>query len=74
MATVYSIMEKWLEEHGYDGLVNRDDDCWCSRHEGDDLPLFNVCDAGYPEAFPACRPGHKRVLGTDPEGPGLACG
>ena len=49
---VKDVLEKWLGENGYDGLVNTEGPCGCSI--GDD---FIECDALCPECEPAYK--HK---------------
>jgi hypothetical protein len=45
------IVESWLEEHGYDGLVYSDIECGCCL--GDLMPCGSPgigCEAGYKKA------------------------
>jgi len=35
------ILEEWLQEHGYDGLVDVDTECYCVI--GDLLPCHSYC-------------------------------
>lgn len=42
------ILETWLKEHGYDGLVNVENECGCTI--GDLLPCHSYC--GF------CEPGY----------------
>lgn len=47
------IVALWLQEHGYDGLYNEDDECGCGL--GDFCPcenLANNCRAGYSRKTP----------------------
>lgn len=47
------ILEMWLKEHGYDGLVNVENECGCAI--GDLLPCHSYC--GF------CEPGHTHKDG-----------
>jgi len=47
--TVREIVEKYLEDNGYDGLYNTDKECACSLSD-----LIPCCDG-----FHDCEPGHE---------------
>jgi len=48
--TVKEIIKAYLDEHGYDGLCNPDQECGCRK---DDLCPFENVELD-------CQPGHKR--------------
>lgn len=50
------ILEEWLKEHGYDGLVGVDEVCGCAI--GDLLPCGSYCKFCEPGIFDE-RPGEK---------------
>ena len=49
LRSVQEILEECLGEHGYDGLLNEENDCSCE--------LDALCPCGSPYA--TCSPGHK---------------
>lgn len=54
---VQEILEQWLKEHGYDGLVNPDETCGCV--------LDDLCPCGTP-SLSECVAGYK-ITRDDPE-------